>query len=389
MKMDGNVVVYDAFEFTHIFNEFSYAVGQKKYSKLDYKIWKEIKEATNHALQWDLSVKMVTESINASGTTMYSVYKVILRASDENEYKYWEFMSDDNSFGEYLSDIWKEEYYKWIVDRPSWQSKDLVKLFEEHYNEIYDKDTETANDTLNRIFTEVESDKLADIYAEIPLENVKATHDGPTIIESKKEKDNMFKLNFDFGPVNSSCVRMSPFGMAIMATDGVWKSYNSKEKKIVDVDVFTFDASKFIYKMPVAIKDIQVGDVVIHDNNAVIVSAVNAESSTVSVVDVRHGETRNILPTYSPFGFDFITKVVPLIDMTGSANEDSPFGNMLPFLLMSDDKDIDPMMFFFMNNGGKNAFDFKSNPMMLYFLMKSGDKDKDLLPLMFLMNGAK
>ena len=196
-------------------------------------------------------------------------------------------------------------------------------------------------------------------------------------------------FNFDFGPVNSNCVRMSPFGMAIMATDGVWKSYNSKEEKIVNVDVFTFDASKFIYKMPVAIKDIKVGDVVIHDNNAVIVSAVNAESSTVSVVDVRHGETKNILPTYSPFGFDFITKVVSFIDMTGNANEDAPFGNMLPFLLMNDSKDIDPLMFLFMGNGGKNAFDFKSNPMALYFLMKSGDKDKDLLPLMFLMNGAK
>ena len=386
MRMDCNIAMYGSFEFTHIFNDFSYAVGQKKYRKLDYKIWKEIKEATNHALQWDLSAKIATKIINASGTTD-SVHKVILRASDENEYKYWEFMSDDSSFGEYLYDIWEEEYYKWIVDHPSWQSKDLVKLFEKHYNEIYDDNTETANDTLNRIFTEVESDKLADIYSEIPLENVKATHNSPTIIESKKEKDTMF--NFDFGPVNSNCVRMSPFGMAILATDGVWKSYNRKEEKIVNVDVFTFDASKFIYKMPVAIKDIKVGDVVIHDNSAVIVSAVNAESSTVSVVDVRHGETRNILPTYSPFGFDFITKVVPLIDMTGSANEDSPFGNMLPFLLMNDDKDIDPMMFLFMNNGGKNAFDFKSNPMMLYFLMKSGDKDKDLLPLMFLMNGAK
>jgi hypothetical protein len=75
--------------------------------------------------------------------------------------------------------------------------------------------------------------------------------------------------------------------------------------------------------------------------------------------------------------------------MTGAASADAPFGNMLPFLMMSEGSDIDPMMFLFMGQNGGNAFDFKSNPMALYFLMKSGDKDKDMLPLMFLMNGAK
>lgn len=205
-----------------------------------------------------------------------------------------------------------------------------------------------------------------------------------TTTNNEKENKNMF--NFDFGPVKSNKIRMSPFGLAVMAEDGVWKAYNSKEGKIVDVNVFTFDASKFLYKMPVAIKDIKAGDIVIHNGDVMIVSANEENSSSVAVIDVHKGEAKNIMPTYSPFGFDFITKVVSFIDMAGNASADAPFGNMLPFLMMNDDKDIDPMMFLFMNQNGGAGVDFKSNPMMLYFLAKSSGGKDNMLPLMFLMN---
>ena len=74
--------------------------------------------------------------------------------------------------------------------------------------------------------------------------------------------------------------------------------------------------------------------------------------------------------------------------MTGNqANADNPFGNFLPFMLMSDgkmDNDMLPMM---MLMGGANGFaNMASNPMMLYFMMKDGSNMNDMLPLMLMMN---
>jgi hypothetical protein len=85
------------------------------------------------------------------------------------------------------------------------------------------------------------------------------------------------------------------------------------------------------------------------------------------------------------FGFNFVTRVVSLFgELSQNApSADAPFGNMLPFLLMNDNKDIDPMaMMLMMGQGGTN---FASNPMMMYFLMKDGG-DKDILPLLFMMS---
>jgi hypothetical protein len=84
------------------------------------------------------------------------------------------------------------------------------------------------------------------------------------------------------------------------------------------------------------------------------------------------------------FGFNFMTKVVSLFGaFTDAPTADQPFGNMLPFLMMGENKDIDPMMMFFMmNQGGTNVM---ANPMMMYFMMKD-NKDFDPMMLMFMMN---
>ena len=84
------------------------------------------------------------------------------------------------------------------------------------------------------------------------------------------------------------------------------------------------------------------------------------------------------------FGFNFITKIVSMFDAFGTApTADQPFGNMLPFMLMGDNKDIDPMMMFMMMSGGN--FDM-SNPMMMYFMFKDGNKGSDMLPMLMMMN---
>ena len=204
--------------------------------------------------------------------------------------------------------------------------------------------------------------------------------------EMKKENDTMMKgINFDFGPCGST-VRLSMYGMAIQNVNGEWVSYNPDSREIINVDVFNMaDGGKYMYKMPVAIADVKIGDIVIHNRVPMFVTAVN-ENGTFEVTDVRAGEAKTVIPTRNMFGFNFMTKVVSLFGaFTDAPTADQPFGNMLPFLMMNgeDGKDIDPMMMFFMmNQGGTNIF---SNPMMMYFMMKD-NKDFDPMLMFMMMN---
>lgn len=187
-------------------------------------------------------------------------------------------------------------------------------------------------------------------------------------------------FNFDFGRVTDS-VRVSTYGLAIKGVDGRYVSWDNKNKSVMDVEVLSMPGSEFVYKMPVAIKDVKVGDVVVHNRVPMYVTAVNAQ--TLTVVDIREATEKTIYPVKSPFGFNFVTKVVSLFDsVNGTASADAPFGNMLPFMMMGN-KDMDPMMLMMMMGQGSNT-NLMSNPMMMYFLMKDG-KGSDMLP--FVMMG--
>lgn len=198
---------------------------------------------------------------------------------------------------------------------------------------------------------------------------------------NNKENKKMNGINFDFGKVTSDAVRLSLYGIAVKSVNGNYVSYDPKSHSIMDVEVVNMPVNGMLYKIPVAIKDIKAGDVVIH--NKVPMFVVEVHESTVKVIDIREGAEKEIYPTKNIFNFNFMTKIVSLLDMSNTgANADNPFGNMLPFLMMSDNnKDIDPMMFMLMS-GGK--FDM-SNPMMMYFMMKDGDKSSDMFPFMFMM----
>lgn len=199
--------------------------------------------------------------------------------------------------------------------------------------------------------------------------------------EEKKDMDKMF--NFDFGKVTSDAVRVSMYGIAVKSVDGRYVSYDTKSHSVMDVDIVNMPAGDFLYKMPVAIKDVKAGDVVIHNRTPMFV--VEVHDSTLKVVDVREGTEKEIYLTKSPFGFNFATKVISLMDMCGvKADESNPFGNMLPLMLMSNGKDFDPMMLMLMNGGKMDM----SNPMMLYFLMKDGNKN-DTLPFMLMGLGSQ
>ena len=209
-------------------------------------------------------------------------------------------------------------------------------------------------------------------------------------VDDKKGNNKMKAFNFDFGPCTNDNIRMSMYGLAVKNANGTWVSYNPESKEIIDVDIFNFDGGKFLYKMPVAIKDVKVGDIVIHARKAMFV--IDVSETGITAIDPQAGEEKKILLTRSPFGFNYATKVVSLFNMTSDApTPDAPFGNMLPFLMLSENSgefDMNTMLMLSMMSG-QSGMDFSKNPMMMYFLMKDSKNADDLLPLMFMGNLCK
>lgn len=203
--------------------------------------------------------------------------------------------------------------------------------------------------------------------------------------ENNKMDNKMF--NFDFGPVKGDSIRMSMYGLAVKNRDGNYVAWDRANESIMDVNILNFSGEGLMYKMPVPIKDIKDGDIIIH--NRVPMFVVSAFEKTLDVIDIYSGERKNIILSRSPFGFNFATKVISLIDFSTMnddiPSEDNPFGNMWPLLMLNDSGSIDPMMLALMcMDKGDNT-----NPMMMYALLASKGDNDNLLPLMLMMNGGK
>ena len=203
------------------------------------------------------------------------------------------------------------------------------------------------------------------------------------ILKNNKEKEEEKKMkgfNFDFGKITGDSVRMSVYGVAVKNNSGTWVAYDSKTESMMDVDVLNFSGADMLYKMPVAVNQVQAGDVIIHNRKPCFVVSFSEDGSAFSVVDIMDSEQKMILPVKSPFGFSFVTKVVSPFNLAGSADAQNPFGNMLPLMMMGD-KDIDPMMLMMMcGNGG---FDM-SNPMMMMFLLDDKGDKSDMMKTMLM-----
>ena len=205
----------------------------------------------------------------------------------------------------------------------------------------------------------------------------------------KGEGNNMKMFNFDFGPIkDNDAVRMSPYGLAVKNVNGTYQAYDKKNGEIMDVDIFNFKADNMFFKIPVAIDAIEAGDVIIFNRRPCFVFGFS-EQGDVIAIDIAMGEKKTILPSKSPFGFNYITKIVSLVDnMFGgeAPSAENPFGNILPFMLMNEDnssmKDMLPMMMLMNGNAGSTI-----DPMMLYFMMKADKGDTDsMLPFLLMMN---
>ena len=206
-------------------------------------------------------------------------------------------------------------------------------------------------------------------------------------VDNKKGNKKMKAFNFDFGPCTTDNIRMSMYGLAVKNANGTWVSYNPESKEIIDVDIFNFDGSKFLYKMPVAIKDIAPGMIIVHNRKAMFVIEVG--DSGITVVDPQAGEEKKILPTKNCFNFNFYTRVVSLFESFMKSPEnapsaENPFGNMWMYMLMDENQNMSdmllPMMLMSQNGNTFNGI----NPMM--FMLMDGKQDmKDMIVPMMLM----
>lgn len=175
--------------------------------------------------------------------------------------------------------------------------------------------------------------------------------------ETTKENKKMKFSKFNFGPITDGSVAMSIRGLAVKNTAGEFVAYDEKNDEIVEVTGMTFDCGNMIFAVPVALKDVAMGDVIIHNKHYCYV--MDGDESVLNVIDVSDGTIKDIMPAKSPFGFNYVTKVVSLMDI-GKASADSPFGDnfltmmymmggdidnkMLPLLMMTKSDKMDPMM---------------------------------------------
>lgn len=192
---------------------------------------------------------------------------------------------------------------------------------------------------------------------------------------------NMFK-NMKFGKLETSDIKYSMKGIAFKTTDGDYVCYNP-DFTFTNVANMVMDMPMFA--MPVSKDQIKVGDVINHNDTWVIVSDVTP--SEIKVVRPWTKEIVSVIPETSIFGFSFYTKIMnPFENLGTSATADNPFGNILPFILMSggDTKNSnDNLMMMLAFGGGKVDF---SNPMMMYMLMGENSNTNDIL-MMMMLNG--
>jgi hypothetical protein len=194
---------------------------------------------------------------------------------------------------------------------------------------------------------------------------------------------NKMFAGFDFGPVDER-IKMSVYGMAIRNADGRYVSYDVKTRNIVDVEVFNFENHNLIFKMPVAVSAIAVGDTIIHMKKPMFVTGVE---NGITAIDIFNGEVKTIMPAVNMFNFNYITKVVSMFNFidNNAPTADNPFGNILPFMLMGnenmDTKDMFMMMAIANGNNMNTVF---QNPMMMYIMLGNSIEMKEMLPFMMM-----
>lgn len=371
--------IFSRDQWLNLLNDFSDLVTDKKYTKINYDDWRILSKPVSTNVVLELCSGLIGIPIifiQSGAHTLISVE------------------ANDGSLGDFLfENVFNKEEQAMSINNSSIDLdtastvalNGVLSTATIQGNNYYSNSTTTVGD-ITGVSISDKTQELADKINQRPTFN-----DVNKMIDDKmkeKENVNMKGFNFDFGPCTGDQVRLSMYGLAVKNQAGVYVSYNPKTKEIVDVDILNFDGAKYMYKIPVALKDVALGDIIIHNRKPMFVVALSTDgNNTLTCVDVYAGEQKAIIPTTNMFGYSFITKVVSLFNTIGTnaPSPDAPFGNMLPLMLMDDgnDEKFNPMMLMMMmNQSGNQMF---SNPLMMMLMFSENEpKDKDLMKMMVL-----
>jgi len=378
-------------------------LNTKNYKRIEYSVWREIKkfsEAKEVTILGKVNFDTKKYEIYFSS---FSIDKNLV-LTKENDFARFliehgiipegdKTTKDTNSLDTPYSDIGQ------TIDEPITASIDDKSLLEELMSTYNSNDDLTWNTRYasRPITTSIYADTVTSNFDELKskvnklqttVKDFEKTIKKETNNEMAATSNNVF--NFDFGPLKGTNIRMSMYGFAIPNEACKYVAYDADNDRIMDVQILNFNCDGIFYKVPKALSKVHEGDVVFHNGVPMFVEEVLDESRLL-VVDPKDGTEKTIMPARSPFGFDYVTTLVSLMD--GFCNdvdpdEENPFGKMLPFLFMgntNNSNDLLPLMFMangemdFSNPlmllamGGGGNFD-TSNPLVLMALMKSFNK---------------
>lgn len=346
------------------------------YEKMPYEEWRNINPNKPYD---EIGIEITSKSI------ILHYYKVDSDTQNHILDSWFHYrLSKSSSFGQYL-----------IKEYLNTEEKDMGFSEISNSDFIFSTTISNSNDTTEIKYDSINSN-IATINTgwnitldananKVDIERLEQEIDKLKVEIKNKEKEDKNMFDFDFGKVNSDAIRLSAYGIAVKNASNVWASYDAKSEQIINVDILNISSNNLLYKIPVAFSQIKSGDTIIHARKPMFIVDFTEDHKAFVAVDIMAGEEKTIIPCKSPFGFDFVTKVVSIMDFGPAPDSTNPFGNMLPLMLMGDNKELDPMMMYFcMGMGGNNQ---QINPMMMYMLM--GDKGKnsdDLFKMMAISN---
>lgn len=399
-------------EWNQYLNAFKLLVVDKVYSPVEYSIWRSIYNTKGYNLVeifYDKEFSTITITLypldlqknldkkifnfnkedSSLGTFLYGALSLDFLSTggsdnftndnkkvfNNNEYNYNKIL---NVKEKWVDPVLKESNIDWSYTSTTTSSDSIVAS----------SITTTASPSLIETnMIAIEPLKLSDwsvnikdctsSISELTTEVNKCKKEIEKLKQGRNNSMNMFG-NFDFGKVNGDNVRMSMYGIAVKNSAGTWVSYNSNNGEIVDVDIMNFNGSNFMYKVPVALNQVKVGDVVIHNRKPMFI--VNIDNNKFTAVDVMAGEEKVVLPTKNMFGFNFITKVISFMDFNNEnkPSENNPFGNAWMFMLNSDENmSTEDMLALMMMTSSNGNFNFMNNPMLMMLFASENNNNAD------------
>ena len=367
-----------------LLNDFEYEVKQGHYKKMDYQTWRSLNVQRSSPVEIQISKDLNSVDIQPEAEI------TLIVGGMEYVFDAW-----DRSFGEFLNEFMQIELNSKPFDTLSaatasasnaiQSSCNALNEFNKAYSSYAWSDSTTSVGISNNFYEKKPTVEINEKGLKINGQYVEDIIDEATgnSMKNRKENDNMTNLfkNFDFGSCENDNVKMSMYGIAVKNANGTWVSYDPKTESVVDVDILNFDA-KYLYKMPVAIKDIKVGDTIIHCRKPVFVT--KNENGKILCVDPAAAEEKIVLPVKNMFGFDFVVKIVNLFEgINGfeAPSADQPFGNNLWMFMMLEDKgSMDEFLPLILLSNNENGF----NPLILLALSNDKTSSNDLLPLLLL-----